>query len=97
MSPRESRLPAGVIEALRLCVVVFFAGVGYEVAGLLDASTVAVGPLDTAGTGVLLGAAVGYVLGGVVARVTVRTVESTEAGMRERSAEQVLGAIGKVT
>ncbi len=93
MSPRESRLPAGVIEALRLCVVVFFAGVGYEVAGLLDASAVAVGPLDTAGTGVLLGAAVGYVLGGVVARVTVRTVESTEAGMRERSAEQVLGAM----
>lgn len=93
MTPRESRLPTGVIEALRLCVVVFFAGVGYEASGLVGVSPVTVGPLDSVGVGVLLGAAIGYVLGGVIARLTVRTVESTEAGLRDRSAEQVLAAM----
>jgi len=93
MSPRESRLPSGVIEALRLCVVVFFAGVGYEVSALVGSTGVAVGPLDTRGVGVLLGAAIGYVLGGVVARLTVRTVEATEVTLRDRSAEQVLAAM----
>lgn len=93
MSPRDARLPSTVVEALRLCVVVFFAGVGYETSALVAGSSVAVGPLDTRGVGVLLGAAVGYVLGGVVARLTVRTVEATEATLRDRSAEQVLAAM----
>ena len=95
MSPTESRFPTGVIEALRLCVVVFFAGVGYEIARMVGPERSVVGPLDSVGAGVLLGAAVGYVLGGVVARVTVRTVEATESTLRDRSTEQVLaGMIG---
>ncbi len=93
MTPRESRFPTGVIEALRLCVVVFFAGVGYEASGLIGASPVGIGPLDSSGIGVVLGASVGYVLGGVIARLTVRTVDSTEVGLRDRSAEQVLAAM----
>ena len=95
MSTTESRFPTGVIEALRLCVVVFFAGVGYEIAREVGPERSVVGPLDSVGAGVLLGAAVGYVLGGVVARVTVRTVEATESTLRDRSTEQVLaGMIG---
>ena len=92
MSPRESRLPTGVIETLRLCVVVFFAGVGYQTSDLVGGAVTA-GPFDSAGVGVLLGAAIGYVLGGVIARLTVRTVEATESGLRERSTEQVLAAM----
>ena len=93
MSPQESRLPTGVVEVLRLCVVVFFAGLGYEVARLVGPERAVVGPLDSVGVGVLLGAAVGYVLGGAVARMTVRTVEATESTLRERSTEQVLAAM----
>lgn len=93
MSPREARLPGGFVEVLRLCVVVFFAGIGYEISSQFDASKVDVGPLDGVGIGVLLGAAVGYVVGGVVARLTLRTVESTEQSLRDRSAEQVLGGM----
>jgi uncharacterized protein YacL len=93
VSPRDVRLPHGVVEILRLCVVAFFAGVGYEVASALDADGVSVGPLDGVGVGVLLGAAVGYVVGGVTGRLTVRTVESTEASLRDRSAEQVLAGM----
>lgn len=95
MNPRDVRLPRGVVELLRLCVVVFFAGIGYEVASLNEAENLAFGPLDGVGVGVLLGAAVGYVVGGITARMTVRTVETTEAALRDRSAEQVLaGMIG---
>jgi uncharacterized protein YacL len=90
---REIRLPRGVVEVLRLCVVAFFAGVGYEVASALDAEGLAFGPIDGVGVGVLHGAAVGYVVGGLTARLTVRTVESTEASLRDRSAEQVLAGM----
>jgi uncharacterized protein YacL len=93
MKPRDVRLPRGVVELLRLCIVAFFAGIGYEVSAALDADGVAVGPIDGVGVGVLLGAAVGYVVGGMTARLTVRTVESTEASLRDRSAEQVLAGM----
>ena len=93
MSSRRNAPPGGVVEVLRLCVVVFFAGVGYEVARSFGSSPVAVGPFDSVGVGVLLGVFVGYVLGGVIARLTVRTVETTQAAMRDRSTEQVLAAM----
>ncbi|GAB3589504.1 PIN/TRAM domain-containing protein [Angustibacter peucedani] len=95
MNPRPLRVPVGVIELLRLFVVVFFAGLGYQVAVAADPVDLRLGPLDAAGAGVLLGAAVGYVLGGVVARLTVRSVASAERSLRQRSTEQVLsGMIG---
>jgi uncharacterized protein YacL len=88
-------VPAGVIELLRLFVVVFFAGLGYQIAVVTDPEELRLGPLDAVGAGVLLGAAVGYVLGGVVARLTVRSVASAEHTLRQRSIEQVLsGMIG---
>jgi uncharacterized protein YacL len=88
-------VPVGVIELLRLFVVVFFAGLGYQIAAAAEPETLRLGPLDTTGAAVLLGAAVGYVLGGVVARLTVRSVASAERSLRQRSTEQVLsGMIG---
>ncbi|WP_426565288.1 PIN/TRAM domain-containing protein [Angustibacter sp. McL0619] len=95
MNPRPIRVPAGVIELLRLFVVVFFAGLGYQIAVATDPEQLQLGPLDAVGAGVLLGAAVGYVLGGVIARLTVRSVASAERNLRQRSTEQVLsGMIG---
>jgi uncharacterized protein YacL len=95
VKPRAWQIPTGVIEVLRLFVVVFFAGLGYQVADITEPDRVRLGPIDGAGLGVLLGAAVGYVLGGVIARLTVRTVSAAEASMRTRSIEQVLsGLIG---
>ena len=38
MPPRLRRVPSAVVELLRLCVVVFFAGVGYYVADAVDDS-----------------------------------------------------------
>ncbi|GAA4360727.1 PIN/TRAM domain-containing protein [Angustibacter luteus] len=95
MNPRPVRVPVGVIELLRLFVVVFFAGLGYQIAVAAEPTDVRLGPLDAVGAGVLLGAAIGYVLGGVVARLTVRSVAATERNLRQRSTEQVLsGMIG---
>lgn len=95
MSTRPLNVPAGVVEVLRLFVVVFFAGLGYQVVSAFGPVDVSLGPLDAAGAGVLLGAAVGYVFGGVIARVTVRSVASAERTLRQRSTEQVLsGMIG---
>jgi uncharacterized protein YacL len=86
-------IPAVVLEVLRFCVVVFLAGVGYQVAHGLGADGVRMGPFDTQGTGTILGAAVGYVLGGVVGRLTDRTLSQTERALGGRSAEQILAGL----
>lgn len=86
--------PPLVVELLRFCVVVFCAGLGYSVAELLaDDGRVRIGPLESTGVGVVLGAAVGYVLGGVVARLTVRSMSAAEDALSQRSAEQVLAGL----
>ena len=46
MNPRPVRVPVGVIELLRLFVVVFFAGLGYQVAVAADPVSLQLGPLD---------------------------------------------------
>jgi uncharacterized protein YacL len=87
-----------VVEALRLLSVVFFAGVGFEVARAVDSSDNAVlGTFNGVAIGVIVGAGLGYVLGGVLGRTTVTTVDRVEAGLREVSAETlVASAIGLV-
>ena len=96
--PRLRRVPSAVVELLRLCVVVFFAGLGYYVAGLVDDDGEPVlGALSVLGVGVVLGSALGYVLGGVLGRGTVTAVKAAEIGLRDKSAEQIVaGVVGAV-
>jgi uncharacterized protein YacL len=96
MAKRDPKMPGVVVEVLRFCVVVFFAGVGYFVARTVD-RPVRVGAFNGSGIGILLGGAIGYVLGGVVARLTSRSLRQAEAALMERSVEQVLaGLLGAV-
>jgi len=94
----ERRPASGVVEALRLLSVVFFAGVGFEVARIVAPSGDEIlGTFNGVAVGVIVGAGLGYVLGGVLGRTTVTTVDRVEVGLRETSAESlVAGAIGTV-
>jgi len=98
MAPRLTRVPNAVVELLRLCVVVFFAGVGYYVADLIDEDGEPVlGAFSVLALGIILGSALGYVLGGVMGRGTVTAVRGAEARLRETPAEQIVaGVVGAV-
>src|SRR5690242_6305011 len=75
MNKREPVMAPGVMEILRLCVVVFSGGVGFTVARSAAAdSDLRVGPFDATSVGLILGGAVGYVLGGILARLTSRSL-----------------------
>ena len=90
LAPRRS-VPQPVVELLRLCVVVFGAALGYQVALLLDVENI--GALDPLVVGVVLGSAVGYVLGGVLGRTTLTAVERTERALSDVSAEQIVAGV----
>jgi len=98
MSPRITRVPSAVVELLRLCVVVFFAGLGYQVAQSVGSPEKTVlGPFNALWLGIILGSALGYVLGGVLGRSTVHVVSRTEQALRATPAEQIVaGAVGAV-
>jgi len=97
MRQREGVMPSNVVEVLRLCVVVFVAGLGFTIGDGSASDGPVVGPFDAASLGVILGAGVGYVLGGVVARLTGRSLREAEAAVRRRSPEQLLaGGLGAV-
>lgn len=98
MSPLPGRAPNAVVELLRLCVVVFFAGVGYYLADVLDHDSEPVlGAFTAVGLGIVLGSALGYVLGGLVGRGTVTVVRAAEVGLRDTPAEQIVaGVVGAV-
>ena len=93
MRERDNSVPQVVTEILRFCVVVFLAGVGYEIARGLSPDERVLGPFDAGSVGLFLGAAFGYVLGGIVARLTFRTVAATESALSGRSAEQLLAGL----
>jgi uncharacterized protein YacL len=86
------------VEILRLLAVVFFAGVGFEIARAVDPGDTAVlGKFNGVAIGVIVGSGLGYVLGGVLGRTTVTTVDRVEVGLREVSADSIVaGAIGLV-
>jgi uncharacterized protein YacL len=99
MSLRASRVPSVAMETLRLFVVLFGAGVGYQVAERMGAlpSDGLLGSISGLWLGAIVGAMVGYVLGGVVARVTMRSLDRGERALDGGDAEQVLaGATGAV-
>jgi uncharacterized protein YacL len=94
----KKRAPSGVVDVLRLLVVVFFAGLGYEVARRVKTSESSVlGPLNGVMVGVIIGSGLGYVLGGILGRTTVTAVTRTEHNLRQSSAEElVAGSFGGV-
>ncbi len=100
MRQRDPSMSLTMVEALRFCVVAFLAGAGYQIAHGFGSGAQVVGIFDAPALGVVLGAASGYVLGGVIARLTFRTVTRTESALAGRSAEQLLagltGAVGGV-
>ncbi|HYN74680.1 MAG TPA: hypothetical protein VEV13_00620, partial [Candidatus Limnocylindria bacterium] len=90
LTPRRS-VPQPIVELLRLCVVVFGAALGYQVALLLDIE--GTGSLDPLVVGVVLGSGVGYVLGGILGRTTLTAVERTERALSDVSAEQIVAGV----
>ena len=85
---QRGRMPNALVELLRLFVVVFFAGLGYYLADVIgkdDGPTL--GVFGVVGLDVVLGSALGYVLGGMLGRSTVTVVAHTEAGLRDTPAE----------
>lgn len=96
-STRAPRTPYAVLEALRLLVVVFFAGAGYQVGTSVDPDGPVLGALNGTAVGLVIGSGLGYVLGGVLGRRTAVTAEIARTRLRDVSAEElVAGALGTV-
>jgi uncharacterized protein YacL len=91
--PRLQRVPSGVVELLRLFVVVFFAGLGSLIGAQLDLEATPFAGLDGALLGVVVGSFVGYALGGILGRTTVAAVDRTEVRLRSVSAETIVGGV----
>ncbi len=94
---RPSRVPSGVVELLRLCVVIFCATLGYEFGKLAEEGQHVLGPFDALWVGVIVGSGLGYVLGGVIGRTTASAVSRTASVLDGASAEEIVaGSIGAV-
>jgi uncharacterized protein YacL len=94
---RAPRTPYAVVELLRLFVVVFFAGAGYQIGSSVDADRPVLGALNGTALGLVLGSGLGYVLGGVLGRRTAQSAELARSRLRDVSAEQlVAGGVGVV-
>lgn len=90
---RLSRVPSGVVELLRLFVVVFFASLGSLLGSQLDFTDTPLDSFDGAWVGIVVGSGLGYVLGGVLGRSTVAAVDRTEHNLRSVSAETIVGGV----
>jgi uncharacterized protein YacL len=91
--PRLARVPSGVVELLRLFVVVFFAGLGSLVGAHWNLDETAFAGVDGALLGVVLGSFIGYAIGGVLGRSTIAAVDRTEQRLRSVSAETIVGGV----
>jgi uncharacterized protein YacL len=89
-----------VLEGLRMLVIVFFAGAGYEIGSGVGKESSVLGALNGTALGLVLGSGLGYVLGGVLGRTAATSAESTRLRLQDVSAEELvagaLGAIGGV-
>lgn len=96
MSDQEERprVPRGrLVEAVRLLFIALLATAGYRV-GTTGGETTAARTL----LAVFVASGIGYVVGGVFGRLTVRTVSGLERDLRRRPAPAVAGgAVGLVT
>lgn len=101
MTPRRRKGPPTlVLEGLRLLVVVFFAGAGYQVGSGVGSDTKVLGALNGTAVGLLIGSGLGYVLGGILGRTTASSAETVRTRLHETSVEELvaggLGTIGGV-
>jgi len=95
----RSRTPSGLIELLRLFTVVFFAGLGYETSRFFTDNGHAnvLGPFNAVAICIVIGSAIGFVVGGIFGRTIAATADRAEVALREVSADTLLaGALGLV-
>ncbi|MHB2022483.1 MAG: TRAM domain-containing protein [Mycobacteriales bacterium] len=89
--------PSGLVELLRLLCVLFFAGVGYQVAKAIHSTGRVLGPFDFITVGLITGSGVGYVLGGITGRSVAVAADRTERALKEVTVEAlVAGTAGLV-
>ncbi len=94
---RKRKAPTSLVELLRLFIVVFCAGLGFEIAGAVGGDESVLGPFNGVAVGIIVGSGLGYVLGGVVGRTTLTAAEQVEATLRETDAQTIVAAgIGTV-
>ncbi len=92
---RPRSAPGLVIEVLRLLVVVFFAGTGYQLGSAVQSDRAVLGALNGTALGLVLGSGLGYVLGGMLGRRTASTADLARSQLRDVSAEDlVAGGLG---
>ncbi|MGZ4663904.1 MAG: PIN domain nuclease [Frankiaceae bacterium] len=95
MEVRQGRRSSGWVELFRFLVVLFAAGVGYEIAAAIAGPEPVLGPFNGVAVGVVIGCGLGYSLGGVLARHTVVAVDQVETRLSDVSAETlVAGGVG---
>jgi uncharacterized protein YacL len=90
---KRASVPNGVVELLRLFVVIFFATLGSAIGATLGGEDTVLGPFSAVWVGVIIGSGLGYVLGGVLGRTTVAVVDRTEQTLRSVSAEEIVGGV----
>ena len=76
------RPPPALLELLRMLVVVFFAGAGFQIGGTLPDGAV-LGALDGTAVAVVIGSGIGYVLGGVLGRSAALSAETARHSLRD--------------
>ena len=90
MARNEGARSSAVVELVRLCVVVAFTALGFELGGNFGVDQP---PL----LGALLGALVGYIVGGVGGRRLLTKVDETQERLRRvDSSELIAGVVGSV-
>lgn len=97
--PRISRVSDIGAETLRLLLVVFGAVIGFEVGSRLETSSpdLRVGVFTVTVVCVIIGAGLGYSLGGVIARFVIRGISVQEQRLRTVPPDQVMaGFTGSV-
>ena len=90
--PKLSRVPDAGAEVLRLLVVLFGAVLGFEIGSRLEQTDEAVvlGFLSTTALFVVVGAGIGYSLGGVLSRLVIRGINEQEQRLRGLPPDQVV-------
>jgi uncharacterized protein YacL len=84
----KAKLRGRLVEGVRLIFVAVLATAGYQIGASLEATTGAQALLY-----VFLGAAVGFVLGGILGRLTLRAVSGIENELRRAPAAEIAGGV----